>query len=734
MKYRKILIIFIIMHAVLCFVLLNDMSVSKEPDSTIAVAVQDGVTVTSDNPLAVEPGGTAVFNVEIDDNYEFVSSSDGVYKDGVLTIENAQPGKTVYIYTLKYCKVALGEVQNGSAKFISADTVLEGESVSLKLKPNKNYVIGSIEVNGTSYPVPTDENFTFVVQDDSVIDVEFWGKELDFLTVSNNLGFVSIDGNTETFRYGDIIPLSCDFESENIVFDGWSVGNFIEDGGKLISKDPNYNHQLFESVTLYANFRDKYSYTLSFDANGGKIKKNLDKEYSPGTYINLPLSSKNISRDSHTLIGFCADPNGEGEIYAPGAMFEIPRENTVLYAQWVKNTKSSYFKYRAYSGKIAILGLSKEGKEANLSTIVIPAKIDNRSVVTIAESAFQGCESLETLVLPVGLLEIKDLSFADCPNLSTVYFPETLTSMKNNAFENCDSFENMRVLASLNRAFDRHFNSALAGKYMRLKNTEGKRIIFVAGSSLAFGLNSALVKDQFPDYDVINFGVTRYYGMLPLMDILEDNVHEGDIVVFCPEYFDTMYAAKQQPQNTNWMYLESNYDILKDINIQKDTVFLRYYINYLNEKRDVLPNKLRSANPIYATSSFNRYGDITANRDSMANCKTCLPDPEIITEAGIGAFNALSKQLTEKGAICCFSFPGCASGGESEKVLREKTKDFVTKLKSLLDEDHCPIISDICDYYFDDELLYDTAYHLTDEGADIRTKNLIADLKAYLED
>jgi len=42
------------------------------------------------------------------------------------------------------------------------------------------------------------------------------------------------------------------------------------------------------------------------------------------------------------------------------------------------------------------------------------------------------------------------------------------------------------------------------------------------------------------------------------------------------------------------------------------------------------------------------------------------------------------------------------------------------------------VISKITDYLFEPELIYDTSYHLTDEGTRLRTEQLVQDIRNCL--
>lgn len=59
---------------------------------------------------------------------------------------------------------------------------------------------------------------------------------------------------------------------------------------------------------------------------------------------------------------------------------------------------------------------------------------------------------------------------------------------------------------------------------------------------------------------------------------------------------------------------------------------------------------------------------------------------------------------------------------------KEDFVEFQAKLAERLD---CPVISDYRDYFFDYKYFYNSFLHLTTEGAELRTEQLIEDLEGY---
>lgn len=707
---------------------------SANDSISIAVAPQDGFQILSENPVAAKPGENAVFRIQLMDGYVFSSVSAGRYENGYLTVPASNSGRTVYMTVLKECSISLLTDGRGEAQLVSNDPVMQGDTVSIRLSPEENYIPGSVSVNGTTYPAPSGNVFTFTAADDSLVEVSFQGMPVDFMMVSGNLGSAVVHGAPDSFHYGDALNIYCEFDSSYIAFDGWSTGGYLSDGGELVSTDAACTYTLTGDTILYANLRDRSTFRLTYDSNGGQSQEPLAEDHAPGEYVNVPLVDGTLTREGWTLLGFSTEPDGAGEPITPGGMFLMPREDITLYAQWVKNTPEDYFDYTVRSDAIIIDGLSSKGLEAAPAQLVIPAAIAGKQVTQISSGAFQSCGFLESVVLPIGLRTLYDSCFADCAELATVYFPETISYISPDAFSGCTAFSNMRVIASLPRVFDYAYDSAFADKYMRLTHAEGKRIILVGGSNLSFGINSAMIQEHFPDYTVVNMGVSIHYGILTQFDIIRANAREGDIIIFCPEYGHIVYTATAPVTITNWQYLESNYDILQDIDLRNNYYLLNQYVNYLSTKISYIPNKKYDENYVYSRAGMNSYGDLITHRDPLMRYSFEVPDISLLTTDGMNRYNELFRALTEQGALCCFTFPANPAGDVAADTMDAQLEPFFSKLSQLLDSRYVTIISRMSDCFIPGFVFYDSPYHMTLEGADIRTERLISDLTVYLED
>ena len=78
----------------------------------------------------------------------------------------------------------------------------------------------------------------------------------------------------------------------------------------------------------------------------------------------------------------------------------------------------------------------------------------------------------------------------------------------------------------------------LGKMYENLRLTSGRKIVIIGTSSVAFGVDSALMSEELSaagaDYEVVNFGLYGALGTKVMLDLSEQYIGEGDIVVFAP--------------------------------------------------------------------------------------------------------------------------------------------------------------------------------------------------------
>lgn len=724
-KYTKSYIIIACMMALaLIMWLAGESKKANKDEFKVALAPAKGFKVLSENPVKVKKGQSASFKISFEEGYFFdENNKELAYSGGEVKINKVLASKTYYLRPGKICNISVEEATNGSVSLLTEGAIATGTKASLSIKPDDHYLVNQIYLNDKAYPAPAGESFEFVVEDDTNIKVEFKGEPVTFMVMSNNLGEVTNAAAKDSYFYGDVVNMSSSHDDQ-IKFLGWSTGNYISEGGILVTDQASLDYTLVGDTVLYANFEDRSLFYINFDANGGSISTSQDMECSPNTNVNLPVDTGAITRPGYVLTGFNTQADGSGEDHLLGALIKMPRKDITMYASWMKETDPGLIKHSG--GSVTGFSGAFDG-----DTLVIPATIDGTKITSIATSAFANCKSIKTVVLPNGITTVNDKAFAGCEKLEMVYLPETITGLSGSAFAGDNNFTKLRVLASLGKAFDYDYDSSLADKYVRLINAQGKRLILVGGSSLTFGIDSEKLAKEFPDYTVVNFSSSFLYGMLPLLDLVKAQAREGDVIVMAPEFYVTMYANEETTTIANWQYLESNYDMLKDLNIKNTPNILGKYTSYLAKKKSYLPGKLKNSDSVYVRSGMNVYGDLIVPRSNKGTYSPILPTNSIITDTGIKNLNAGFKAISEKGATLLFSYPPVSLGNKTKADIEKSTKAWDETFRSKIDTKYITFISKIADYGMDPKLFYDNAYHLTMDGAALRTDILIKDLKAW---
>ena len=275
------------------------------------------------------------------------------------------------------------------------------------------------------------------------------------------------------------------------------------------------------------------------------------------------------------------------------------------------------------------------------------------------------------------------------------------------------------------------FTAAIVDKYDRLNEVEGKKIVFVGGSSLPFGLKSELIEAELPGYTAVDFGLYAALGTVVMMDLSLSGISEGDLVILAPETDPQLYSDFFTPRLFRTS-IGDRTDLLACLSSgRRKEVANAYY--------PVLYDRLRQRNDptvpeteLYARSSFNEYGDIdfarTRNRMSGGyDASQTVSLSELLDEGFIDEVNAYAEKVREKGATLLFWFPPI-----NKSAVRFTDKEATRFMKQLTEKLDCEVLGDVRDTVYDVGYFYDTNYHLTDDGATRHTANAIKEIKEYL--
>ena len=512
---------------------------------------------------------------------------------------------------------------------------------------------------------------------------------------------------------------------DGFLFDGWSSRNALANTTDwsslaiLESANLTYRFEVSSAKTIYLNC----SMTLVYHANGGSFASGVSSQdtYSLVFYHNPNTRPEAgyFVRDGYTLVGYNTEADGSGEFVSLGAKVNAKGAATIdLYCVWAENTPEDSFTYETSGSSVTITGYT--GDE---DVVVIPQTLGGKKVTKIAEGAFTQ-KSIKTVVIAKTVEQIEAYAFDRCENLTTVILFDTSfgtpAGISENSFSQCENLKNIRINTVY--TLTNTWQSYGAAKLDRLIwAADKKKIIIIGGSGAYYGYNSQILKDALDgEYEIINFGENANISALLYFDIVEDFIREGDIVLWSPEPGEYT-LGRTDCGNRFWDFRKSDYDFLKYVDISLYTDLLPTFANYCGTLKT---SNFKEFDAL--TTSVNQYGDDISSRQWTGQrfeyrFKYSLQAPDELAE--------LVSKISEKGGSVYFSFAAMQESGMSN-IKEDDVLDFEAMLEEI---PGIVSISDYQDCIYDDDMFYDSAWHMTAEGAQARSEQVASDILAQLQ-
>lgn len=280
--------------------------------------------------------------------------------------------------------------------------------------------------------------------------------------------------------------------------------------------------------------------------------------------------------------------------------------------------------------------------------------------------------------------------------------------------------------------YDESFLGALGDKCALLEEADAPRIVLVGGSSVAFGVDSTLLEQEFPGYTAVNFGLYAALGTQVMLELSEGRFRPGDIVILSPEQQQQTLSCYFNAEAT-WQALDGNFALLARLDPDHFRALLGQFPYFAARKANYF---LRGEKPlpdgVYRRASFDAHGDVragcTANRMPGgwdANTPVLL-EPEILDPDFVARINAWAAAALAQGAQVYYRF--CPMNAAAVTGDADAYYDW---LREQLD---FPILGDPNSSILDPAWFYDTNFHLNEAGRQLNTRTLVRDLKAQLGD
>lgn len=259
-----------------------------------------------------------------------------------------------------------------------------------------------------------------------------------------------------------------------------------------------------------------------------------------------------------------------------------------------------------------------------------------------------------------------------------------------------------------------------------LMETPSPRMVFVGGSNLSFGLVSQTIKDSL-NINPVNTSIHASLGLKYMMENITPYVKNGDIIIISPEYeqfYDGYAWGKEELLRT---VIDVSPDKIKDLKIKQISSILPFVPKYAISK--FMPSEYFSENTekgYYLRSSFNKYGDVEEHwNESSKMVEPFSSSNSPIDVNVIEEILLFEQKIENKGATLLITFP-CLQESSFKKKLNN-----ITEVENKLRSKGLKVISKPHTYMMHDTLIFNSPYHLTKKGAEIRTKLLVKDIISF---
>ncbi len=271
----------------------------------------------------------------------------------------------------------------------------------------------------------------------------------------------------------------------------------------------------------------------------------------------------------------------------------------------------------------------------------------------------------------------------------------------------------------------------------RLKTAEGKRIIVVGNSGVAFALRGDLVERELSGYTVCPFGLYGAIGTKTMMDLSKPHIREGDIVILAPEQLSqslSLYFSGEHVLPS----VESDWGLLTNLDYKNSSSIVGNFSAYLGNKFGYWKSgSAPDPKGVYRHDSFDSNCNMVFERphnvmpDGVDTNSLISYDKSVFSEDFADYVKEYGELITKRGATLLFGFVPVNASAISPDTTAEDIDeyyDYVSEVTGL------ELLGSPHNYILEKEWFYDNNVHCNSSGAVVYTRNLVKHLKAYLKD
>jgi hypothetical protein len=284
---------------------------------------------------------------------------------------------------------------------------------------------------------------------------------------------------------------------------------------------------------------------------------------------------------------------------------------------------------------------------------------------------------------------------------------------------------------------EKNYYLAALDKLALVRTQASPRVIFLGGSSAAFGIDSGLIGERLGLHPV-NTGLHAGFGLDFFLDTVEPFVRTGDVVVLAPEYEAFTKHFHADPEMFAH-FVETDVSFMKTLSWRQSREVLdRGYALHLKKAlRLAIGGHAPSQDlplEVYLRSGFNANGDFVSHHGRPSSvvppARTSawfVFKDELRTVAAIQYLNRFALSCRSKGASVFLAHPPLY-----DRVFNQ-SREHISRLDELLQRSlEVAMLDKPADSAFPLSHFYDSYYHLTAEGKRIHSEALASRLQTAL--
>ncbi len=259
-----------------------------------------------------------------------------------------------------------------------------------------------------------------------------------------------------------------------------------------------------------------------------------------------------------------------------------------------------------------------------------------------------------------------------------------------------------------------------------LRHAPSPRLVMIGGSNLSMSLNSQTLQDSLGLYPV-NMGLHAAMGLVFQLDHVLPHIKKGDVVLVVPEYAQFYGDFGYGDKELLLTVADVRAAAWSDLNWKQIKNILPFVPKYAFTKFNGSEYKKPKGKILNLKQAFNDYGDWAQRFDSVHNTATYEKEQGRFNESVLQHLKDFEAAVEQKGAQMLVSFPALQQQSFDNSV------ESIQAVGKAYRDNGFRVIGNPGQYRLPNELMYDTPYHLNDQGVKLRTAMLVSDLKADLK-